>query len=448
MGPLALIVCLGFIFYCLYQDRREFPHFSKALWLPFIWLLVCSSKPITMWLNPGLIHARRTEMALVEGNTFERVFFILLIAAGLWVLLKRGRRFTLSFKDNGVLVLFILYILLSVVWAAHPDIVLKRWLRLVGDIVMVLVILSEENQGEAVEHLLRRCAIVLIPLSMVFIRFFGNIGIGYSISGERMWTGVTTNKNELGFLCAYMGIFFVWRIIRSWPRVSFLDILFLLQILYLLRGCRSVTSATVFALGSIILFFFMRLKGNARKIRKLARVSLLLLVLLQGLSIGILEKSLPALFLSLTGKETTFTGRTPLWEGLIEMGAKKPVFGSGYGNFWVTNLKVIWSQYAFHPVQGHNGYIDVFLDLGIVGIVLLLLLVVHTYRKILKAFGPHWPYETLMLVFFIMVLVHNLTEASIAKPTNLLWALFLLSTITVKSVPKTPIGDDLLGPHE
>lgn len=442
MSQLVLALCLAFEIYCIVQDHKEYPRLTKAAWVPFIWLVLCSSKPITLWLNPALIHAQRTELSSIEGNPIERAFFILLILAGLFILSKRRGRFFLSFKDNAAFFLFVFFILLSALWAPYPDIVLKRWLRAVGDIVMVLVILTEDDQAAAVEHLLRRCAIVLIPLSFVYIRFFGHIGINYSISGERMWTGVTTNKNELGFLCAYMGIFFVWRLIKAWPRIVFIDGLYLALILYLLRGARSMTSATVFVLGVVMLIFFMRLKGDPQKIRRTVLVSLVLLVVLQGLSVGLLEKSLPSVFLSMTGRNETLTGRTPLWQGLIEIGSKNPISGSGFGNFWAANLKLIWSRYAFHPIQGHNGYLDVFLDLGLVGLILLLLVIVRTYRKTVGGFGGDWPYRTLLLVFFVMVLVHNFTEASIAKPTNLLWALFLLSAVCVKTVTGAEVAAD------
>jgi exopolysaccharide production protein ExoQ len=447
LGPLVLAASLGFILVCLIQDHREAPYLSKTLWLPYIWLFVCSSKPITMWMNPAQIHARRTETTLVEGNSIERVFLILLIAVGLSLLFKRAHRFSLPFKENAALIVLIVYILLSVLWAGYADIVLKRWLRLFGDIIMVLVILTEDHRDEAIEHLLRRCAIVLIPLSIVFIRYYGNIGIGYSISGGRMWTGVTTNKNELGFLCAYMGIFFIWRIIKARPRFKGLDVLFLIQILYLLRGARSMTSVTVFVMGVVMLLLFMRLKGDAKRITKLARTSVITVMTLQGLAVGVLEQSLPALFFSLIGRNASFTGRAPLWEGLVEIGTQRPFLGSGFGNFWVINLKEIWNKFAFHPVQGHNGYLDIFLDLGLVGLGLLIWLIVSTYRKILRDHARHYQMATLMLVFFIMVLVHNFTEASLVKPTNLLWALFLLATVSVKSKQEDAaavIGPDAL----
>jgi exopolysaccharide production protein ExoQ len=380
-------------------------------------------------------------MSSIEGNPTERAFFILLIAVGLAIVLKRGHRISLPFKENSALYLFVLFMILSAAWAPFPDIVLKRWLRSVGDIIMAMVILTEDDQGEAVEHILRRCAICLLPLSIVFIRFFGNMGIGYSIGGERMWTGVTTNKNELGFLCAYLGVFLVWRIVKAWPRILYIDGFLLLQALYLLRGSRSATSAVVFMLGVIILIFFMRLKGDSKKIKKWAIAALLVLLLFQGLATTIFENSLSSLFFSLAGRNSTFTGRTPLWQTLIEIGSKKPILGTGFGNFWVVNLKVIWSKFAFHPVQGHNGYLDVFLDLGIVGLALLLLLIYRTYKRCLEEYARRWQYATLMFVMFIMVLFHNFTEATIAKPTNLLWAIFLFSAISVKMLPRMPVED-------
>jgi len=435
LARIALLLCLGFIFVALRQDLKESRNISKSLWIPFIWLVECASKPLTMWLYPGQIFAERTELNYVEGNSTERALAILLLSAGIAVLFKKRSKFVFRFQNNTYLFIFYLYSLMSIGWSDYQGIALKRWIRLAGDVIMAWIILAEDDQSQAIDHMLRRCAILLIPLSVLFIRFYGNIGIGYTHDGERMWTGVTTNKNSLGFLCAYLGIFLAWRILKEWPKKIVLDGFLLLATLYLLRGSRSATSAIVFILGIIMLISHALLKGNTKNIRKLGIAALLLLVLFQGLSIAIFDKSIESMFFAMTDRNSTFTGRIPLWQALIEIGSQRPILGSGLGNFWIINLRQMWDRFGFHPIQAHNGYIDVFLDLGIVGLIFLFLLIFHTYKKIMESFNENWKFAALMYVLFVTILFHNFTEATLARPANLLWALFLLSTIVTKKRP-------------
>jgi len=304
-----------------------------------------------------------------------------------------------------------------------------------GDVIMVLVILTEEDWDEAIEHVLRRCSILLIPLSVVYIRYFSQIGISYTYDGMRTWTGVTTHKNTLGVLCAITGIFLLWRIFKRWPKGIAIDGLLFLLTLYLLRGARSSTSAIIFFLGVMLLTVGYFIKNNVKLLTRVVRLTLLLVVSLQLLSVSFFNKSIESTFFSLAGRDSTFTGRVPLWQEVIKIGSRQPILGAGYGSFWITNLRQIWAKFNFHPNNAHNGYIDAFLDLGILGVVALLLLIIRAYKNTLKLYQENAKLGNLILTFLVMILAHNFTESSLAKGFNLLWFLLLIPSIVVSQKP-------------
>jgi len=65
-----------------------------------------------------------------------------------------------------------------------------------------MVIVSEVNPRQSLASLLRRCAYVLIPFSVVLIKYYPALGRQYGRwSGIEMWIGVTNQKNSLGILC-------------------------------------------------------------------------------------------------------------------------------------------------------------------------------------------------------------------------------------------------------
>ena len=403
------------------------------MWIPFIWIALAASRPLTSWLTPGVATAENFESALLQGNSAERNYMIILLVAGALLLLKRRDRITFYFKDNVYIYLLYFYALVSIVWSAYPGISAKRYIRLVGDIIMALLILSEDRENNALDHILRRCAIFLIPMSMLFVRFLTQYGIGYSRDGFRTWTGVTTNKNSLGMLCAFLGTYLIWRILKNWPRFNYVDSALLLMTLYLLWGSRSTTSLLVLLMGTALLILGGVFRGQTKKMNRWV----LALLLFFGIMLVFGGSSFFSVFLKITAKDSSFTGRIPLWTDLLQIGIRNPLTGSGYASFWPSHAALMWRKYNFLPIQSHNGYIDVFLDLGLAGFALLLYWIIQTYRNILKDFERKLETSRLMLAFFIMVIFHNIMESTLIKPFNLLWMIFLLSSIVMVRKPES-----------
>jgi len=442
LARLALPLCLAFILFALRQDIKECRQISHSIWIPFTWLALAASRPLSLWIYPSLGSAEITGLDYIQGNPMERTFSGILLCVGIMVLYKRRNRFAYYFRDNIYLSLFYIYAFISIGWSDYQGASIRRWIRTTGDAIMVLLILTENDQKEAIDHILRRCAILLIPLSIVFIRYYSHIGISYSRDAGRMWIGVTTSKNSLGMLCGFIGIFLVWRLLRGWPqyKVMILDGFLLFLTLYLLRGSGSATSYVIFVIGIIILVLGTYLKGNIRKFNTLVVVTFLLLLILQGILISVFDESIPSLFFSAMARDPSFTGRAPLWLKLIKIGSQRPILGAGYGSVWIRDsslTRAIFNESI--QFNAHNGYIHVFMDLGLIGLSLIFLLIAQTYKKIINSFDKSWETGILLLAFMLMIVFHNITEATITRGQNFLWFLFLLSSIIV--VKKTGAQD-------
>ena len=75
-------------------------------------------------------------------------------------------------KNNIWILVLFLYLGISILWSDFMGVSFKRWIRATGDLVMALVVLTEPAPYEAIKTLINRCAIVLIPLSLLFIKYF------------------------------------------------------------------------------------------------------------------------------------------------------------------------------------------------------------------------------------------------------------------------------------
>src|SRR6202007_2873777 len=78
----------------------------------------------------------------LEGSPFDRFVFMCLLAAGLFVVVSRGRQVGKLLRPNWPILLFFFYCALSVIWSDYSDVAFKRWIKDLGDLTMVLIVLT------------------------------------------------------------------------------------------------------------------------------------------------------------------------------------------------------------------------------------------------------------------------------------------------------------------
>jgi O-antigen ligase len=152
---------------------------------------------------------------------------------------------------------------------------------------------------------------------------------------------------------------------------------------------------------------------------------------------SVLLVAFTALFLDLgqgvlqtLGRDPTLTGRTQVWDVALQYSGD-PLLGTGFESFWLgERLRRIWSIYWWHPNEAHNGYLEVFLNLGVVGLVLLAILMAAGYRNVVRSLRRDPDMGNFKLGFFVAVLAYNFTEAGI-RTFQPIWVIFLLTIFAV-----------------
>jgi O-antigen ligase len=377
----------------------------------------------------------------------DRNLMIVLILLGLFVLCSRANVVKEILSRNKWLCLLCVYIFLSVIWSNFPAISLRRSFRSVGTLVVVLIVLTERDPREAMSVLLRRLYLIIIPLSIVAIKYFRNIGVGYTWDGvEEMWVGLTKDKNNLGQVAVCSGLLCTWQILRSRPNKKLtLDLLLLIGTLWLLRGSETSHSSTAivgYFIGVVVLIGLQLVKRRAALAKRvIQRATLAFLVLAPAVYMVLdqLDFSPTKVLLETTGRDATLSDRTFLWKDLLDNVAKSPILGVGFGAFWVGpsgySLYPLpnWSKvtHTWRPGQGHNGFIDVCVDLGVVGLALLLPVIRSAVAGALDDLQYDFEFGRLRLTLLLTVLVNNLTESSLLDGTHSFWFLFLLAGVNI-----------------
>lgn len=426
---LALFLTIIFIGFLVLLDSKRKPHASRALWIPSIWIMIMGSRPVSVWLHTGPVSS--SEMAYVEGDPVNRAILFALIALGLFVLSKRKIRWTQMLKANAWIALFFLYGAISIFWSDYTVVSLKRWIKTAGNLVMILIVLTDNDPVQALKTLIRRCAYVLIPLSILCIKYYPHVGRSYNIwTGEVSWAGITSGKNQLGNLCLVCILFFTWDLLAQWynrrvvtteKREYFLAILLLCMMWWLLIRADSATSLAclVFGLSVLLVTGIPSFRRNTRLIE-----AFLLIVCFFGVAFQ-LSFDITQNIISGLGRDSTLTGRTELWNDVINM-VKHPVIGEGYESFWLgERMAELWQKHWWHPNQAHSGYVETYLNLGLIGLGLLTGIVFASYRNIRRSLTTDFEYGKIRIVFLLTTLLYNVTEAAF-KELHLMWFVFLL----------------------
>jgi O-antigen ligase len=133
------------------------------------------------------------------------------------------------------------------------------------------------------------------------------------------------------------------------------------------------------------------------------------------------------------GRDTTLTGRTNLWQEFTAL-VENPVFGTGFESFFIGwRATLLWERYWWHPNEAHNGYLEVYLTLGLCGLSVFIVTIVCGYWKLLKSLRRDLRIAPLQFAFMIAALVYNFSESA-TKVMHPVWVVLLFSTFTL------PIG--------
>jgi exopolysaccharide production protein ExoQ len=427
---LALLLGLILLLALLCFDPAKDSETSLALWVPLTWMFIVGSRLPSQWLG-GQVWTGVKEIE--EGNPLDRTIFTVLILLAIGILMSRSFKWGDFFARNFALMAFLSFALVSVFWSDFPFVSFKRWFRDLGGYLVILVVLSDPRPLEAVRTLLRRLSYVLVPLSILLIKYYPNLGKQYTVwQGTAMFTGATTSKNMLGGLCLVSGIYFFWDTVTRWSDrkerrtklIILLNITFFAMTFWLLDLANSATSRVCLVIGCLVI-----VAARSRTFKRhpsflkgmIPGTFCLYLVLAFGFDMN-------GKLASQVGRDPTLTERTTIWKIILDMHTN-PLVGTGYESFWLgPRLLRVWQAYPGIN-EAHNGYLDVYVTLGGIGLFLLVGFLIASYRTICKRITSSSALASLSLAVWTVLLFYNVTEA--AFKGGLLWLTLLLGVIAI-----------------
>jgi len=137
--------------------------------------------------------------------------------------------------------------------------------------------------------------------------------------------------------------------------------------------------------------------------------------------------------IQLLGKDATLTDRTLLWSELLKVDIN-PLFGTGFESFWLGDrFRNFAESRWWQPNQAHNGYLETYLNLGLVGLFLLIAVFIATFWKCRRELLTNFQLGRFRLGFLVAVIAYNWTEAAF-KNISTIWFIFCIIALDYRQL--------------
>jgi O-antigen ligase len=407
-----------------------------ALWIPAFWIGIIGSRPISAWLGLG---GAANEL---DGSPADRLLYTVLIFAALVVLVRRQVNWLDVLARNRWLSIYFIYLGISTVWADHPFVSLKRWIKDIGNLLMVLVVLSEADPASAMKNVLLKCCSFLVPMSVLYIRYYPQMGRYFDRwSWQYSYGGVTTDKNSLGMSLFLCGIGLFWSFMDIWAQRAshkkdiFAHLLLILMCLWLWHTANCATSLACSVVGLVLLVALRKpvIQTFVQRVGFLGLFIPFLIIVSLSLVFNPFE-----LLTSVLGRDMTFTGRTLIWQRVLHFDIN-PIFGAGYFSFWDGPRADEISNdlgFFFRIQEAHDGYLETYLNGGLIGLTLILTVLFGGFRKAASRVGVGGSFDAFRLAIIFGLIFYNVTESGLCG-LETLWIALLL--VVVEPLPSAAL---------
>lgn len=342
--------------------------------------------------------------AFGSTNPFNQIIYSLLfLSSFILILVKRENIFNFIRKEK-YFTIFIFYCLLSAVWADYPMISLRRSFQLltVYQVILTSLLLIEFHKQLNVIKVIITLYTVVTAFAIMFIPD----AIDPLFNSPR---GLTLQKNAFGQV--FIIIFILYLLLNqfnqsksdkivSWTGIG-------VSALFIVLSLSTTALITLLYIISLIFVFKVDVVFKDIKIGRSFSNILLITIVIFAIILSLNSDFLELVVSQYFGKDLTFTGRTEKWTNMIKTISNHFWFGVGYDAFW----DVPGNLNAFYEIgnSAHNGFLEMFNELGLVGFFLMLFVFSsHFYRagKIKKDIN---------IIFLISILLLNLTESALFR---------------------------------
>lgn len=312
----------------------------------------------------------------------------------------------------------------SVTWSISPNLTFGQAVVL-GGMTALGVYIGSRYAPDQVMRMVVITTTIIAVVSILVVTLLPSFGGTYF----GMWRGVFVHKNLLGqtMACGALG----WALIglaEAGQRLLAIVMFSVCSTLVVLSN--SITSAVVLVLvlAALPLIRFAS-EGSMRAFGVLAATGIVVPIVITNF-----DRTMEPLLLE-AGRDPSLTGRTRIWASAIDAIRERPLLGYGHSAYWLDAdvARRMEQELYWSPPYAHNGYLDLFLSVGVVGFLLFMLSLIASGRNALTYArmsdgnsGSSFP--AAFLLFFVL---YNSAESITGVQTGYVWILYVAVSVSL-----------------
>jgi len=359
------------------------------------------------------------------GNRLRQIIFLGLFLFTIMMLsFSKLPKFNFLLQ-NSSLVLLAFWFLLSSFWSDEPEITIRRAIFFLIVCFIPIVLCSIVGFRRFIKINAQILSVFIVLSIVCSLVFSGAVHRGevFDTDLNGAWRGLFSHKNNAAIIASISGFIFLYQYFEESKR--FWLLLFLLTLFFLLLT-KSKTSIALFL--PVVFFTWWLSKGLL--IKYFCSFMFLLTLVTPLLFIF----SFNYLNYFLIDNPELFTGRSAIWQVLLEAISGNYILGLGYGAVWsageysaITNFGFNTTSWVASISHGHNGYLDIWLSVGIVGLLLFTFVLFKVLKNLAGVgdFSSNEKFLCLSILFFLIL--HNFLESSFTVYYSPGWYFFLLT---------------------
>jgi exopolysaccharide production protein ExoQ len=339
--------------------------------------------------------------------------------------IPRTREIVPIISNNKFVFMYLGLLFLSALWSMHPDLTLRRSVNYAGTMAVAVYLIVTFGPDDSIKALSYSLALSAAG-SIALVIISPNIGIMQAEGLAGNWRGVFVHKNGLGEAMA-IGIFAQLYLLSSRIGSTIWNFFWLSVFSSLLILAKSGTQWVVSSL--YFTSFFLYIAWLQHKLLGYAFACLTAFILV---AVGVALAVDPGSVLDLLGKDPTLTGRTDIWAVVLQLIAQKPLLGWGYNailtggdsiDYWIAD------QLGDKLPHAHNAWLQVTLQVGLVGLFLILVVVATAlWRGLRCCLTGVRPLGFFSLMYFIGISLNSFSESVIGSHQTPGWLVFIMLT--------------------
>jgi O-antigen ligase len=365
-----------------------------------------------------------------SGDPTRQITYSLIIIGAIGVSLPTIRYTFRPTYHVLTMALITLWALLSLTWSPASDVAGRRLVLFVIIVITIISVTSNVTPKTLMTAM-------IVPTAFIMINNYNGIFFvaEQAIVGDEhgsAWRGLHSHKNTAGHISAtsaiiwfFAGFVFRQRLILWTGAAAWAFFAYKSQ-------SKSAWAALLIipAAGYMLARFTAGPGARAKIILTMTVALVLLLIAVSFLSVeGLLDKT--------TG-DASLTGRTDLWELVFDQIKESPYIGIGYQSFWITGGEAsplsAYDGWVSQALQAHNGYLDVVLTLGLVGLAAVTLFLASPVIDANRLGGSPIGITATYYSLWAYGLLINFVESSITRTDSVIWVYVMISIFGIRQL--------------